>query len=124
MNDAPERIKYVPIDVQNIYTAVDDALKRAFWAGYEAHKEFVEEQEPQQPTADWSRAPDEATHHAFNSRGNGEWLQRVGGTPTIGYGPYMADWIGANHIGFSRVLLEVGIDWRTTLQQRPQEVTA
>lgn len=43
MTDAPERIKYVPQDVQEIRDAIDDAMKRAFWLGYESHKEFIRE---------------------------------------------------------------------------------
>jgi hypothetical protein len=121
MNDAPERIKYVPIDVQDIYTAVDVALKRAFWAGYEAHKEFVEEQEPQQPTADWSRAPEWAQWWAMDADGNAIWFEEK---PIHIDGSWETESGRSRYDPLNEQKMEFGIDWRCTLQQRPQEVTA
>jgi hypothetical protein len=120
MNDAPERIKYVPIDVQNIYTAVDDALKRAFWAGYEAHKEYEAEQAPQPPEVDWSQAPETATHHAYTGTGRGIWLREPENQDICVAGSTWVGWACADDGDY----LPLGIDWRCTLTSRPQEVTA
>jgi hypothetical protein len=122
MSDAAERIKYVPIDVQDIYSAVDDALTKAFWLGYESRKEYEAEQAPQPPEVDWSKAPKGTEYHVYEPTGVGYWVDSTGFDDP----PYVhkCHWVHFSRNEFSGYELPLGIDWRCTLTSRPQEVTA
>lgn len=77
--------------------------------------------QPQLPEPPWEDAPDEATHHAFDGYGIGEWLKtHKERTPAVDG----AVWTGEIFDGHSRALsgckLPLGIDWRTTLVSKPE----
>ncbi len=71
--------------------------------------------QPDAPEPDWTTAPEDATHHAYLHDGRGAWLLL---NPGDGYdSPGM--W-GARMMRFSGLRLPLGIDWRTTLRERPE----
>jgi hypothetical protein len=72
------------------------------------------------PQPDWSQSPGYATHHGFNPNGDGRWLELT--EPMYTRRAITAvdvDWwqVAQDPSGLT---LPIGIDWRTTLQQRPK----
>lgn len=67
------------------------------------------------PRPDWSQAPEWAMFHAINANGTGHWYQHEPQHRTIGWVKRDGRWHG--DIGY---LLPLGVDWRETLQRRPQ----
>jgi hypothetical protein len=86
---------------------------RRYIAELNAARTWLDSQ-PQMPQPDWSKAPALATHHAFTPKGGGWWLSNLSDNPIYG-----GNW-NAWHMGPSGIDLPIGLDWRTTLQQRPQ----
>ena len=71
--------------------------------------------QPDAPIPNWDNAPEDATHHAFLHDGRGAWLLL---NPGDGYdSPGMWE---ARMMRFSGLRLPLGVDWRTTLRERPE----
>ncbi|KKN74819.1 hypothetical protein LCGC14_0387120 [marine sediment metagenome] len=79
---------------------------------------------PQIPQSDWSDAPDWAEAHFFDCHGYGMWSDteklRVAREWPSGWESYPNVFF---LIDFSDLQLPLGIDWRQTLECRPQEDT-
>ena len=85
-------------------------------------REWLDSQPPM-PQPDWRDCPGYATHHAFRPNGKGYWVR----LPEQKYAslrrPVTAedvDWWD-EECDESGLTLPLGIDWRQTLRQRPQE---
>lgn len=76
------------------------------------------------PAPDWRNAPDEATHHVYTPYGIGYWAVVIGDkcpvVSQISRGLIAWGWKYLWHLEDSGLVLPLGIDWRTTLRERPQ----
>lgn len=71
---------------------------------------------PPVPAVNWSNAPAKATHHAYGPYGDPIWVEIASPNSDVLW------YYGANVIDANRSLpqLPIGIDWRETLQPRPE----
>lgn len=71
------------------------------------------------PEPDWSKAPPEATHHAYDAQCNG-WFWEAS-TKEPRWDPRIHQgWVNLFRIAPDDTVLAVGRDWRDTLTERPK----
>jgi hypothetical protein len=79
---------------------------------------YIEAQPAAAPVPDWSKAPDWADFHVYNCMGMGLWSEICLAVNAGSQSGWRGVLLSTNAV-FSGYQLPVGIDWRTTLTQRP-----
>jgi len=110
-------------DIEYILRRVD---KR--WDGIEVVRDRIQAwldshpEQPAMPQPDWSAAPPWAKAHYFNAYGYGCWsnTDEIEVTDEF-HGGWKATTKVMHLMDYSGLMLENGIDWRATLQRRPEE---
>ena len=113
---AAPKHRYVPETVLAVYDALDIALKHAFQTGFESALEYAAEQAPAAPEPDWALAPEWAQWWSVFPSGLAcWWAEKPEQCPA--YWNKKPTTASRRDADFS---LPLGVDWRTTLRERPE----